>query len=504
MKPINLLPLGLALSLSAVSAYGQSSGELAALQKRLSELEKKTSRLEAENRQLLDGPIANHVESVADKVKFSLPLKELTLYGDLGLRYQWDNSQNVYYKNAKGELGDDHGEQRSRFRYRLRLSADFKLSDNWFGGVGLSTNQYPDSGFQTYDRGFANQEIYLSKAFVGWNATEWATLILGKQNNPFYSTDLLWDTQVNPSGAVEKIAFHKLFGGGSTKEEVTGYSKDGKAIVSSGSKAVELPWELSFVAGQFVFDDNNAYNDGYKNNRGAYLYVQQLLGTYKFTKDVSASVAPTFLTYNGASARPVNVAPFSAANYTNLDYPALGETAYLRILDIPGDVSFKVFGQKAKLYWDYSYNFDGKKRVEEVYQLNGTPVVLKDAGGKAVTTLEGGRYSAKDNYAYLIGFQVGQNKKKNDWLAYVNYRQVGLAGVDPNLNEGTWGSSRTNLKGWKAGIAYNFTDAVVGSLTYYYSDALRKNLYGGQATEGAKVASLKGSEIIQVDFSVKF
>lgn len=509
MKPTNLLTLGVAaLTLSAGAAHGETS-ELAALKKRLNALEAKTAKLEQENKKLLDSPVVTKVESSADKIKLSGPIKELSLYGDLGLRYQWDNSQNVYY-NHKGHLGHDHGEQKSRFRYRLRLSADFKLSDNWFGGVQLATNQFPDSGFQTYTSGFANQNIYLSKAFVGWKATDWATFIAGKQNNPFYSTELVWDGQLNPSGVVERIAFHKLFGG-SVQEEITGYTKDGKPIVASRTTSYETPWELSLVAGQFFFHDNDEYNYGYKSNRDAYLFVEQLIGTYKFNKDVSVTVAPAFLTYNGADASPVNVHPFPNASYSNLAYPHIGNTGYLKILDVPGDVTFKLFNKRVKAYWDFTYNFDGKQRAEKIYLLNGQSLYLNEDGkvsttetGSSVTELKGGRHSSKDNFAFLVGLQVGQNRKKNDWSAFVNYRQVGLAAVDPNLNEGTWGGSRTNLKGWKAGVAYNFTDSVVASVTYYYADALRKNLYGVNTTEGAKLANFRKNEIIQVDLNVKF
>ena len=76
--------------------------------------------------------------------------------------------------------------------------------------------------------------------------------------------------------------------------------------------------------------------------------------------------------------------------------------------------------------------------------------------------------------------------------------------MDPNINEGTWGSSRTNLRGIKGSVAYNFTDFVVGSVTYMQADNIRKDLYGGQATGGAKVANINSSQILQFDLNVKF
>ena len=227
-----------------------------------------------------------------------------------------------------------------------------------------------------------------------------------------------------------------------------------------------------------------------------------MIASYKFNKDVKATVAPAFLAYNAAKAAPVNTAPFSK---TTDGLPAwVGETRDLAILQVPGDVTFRVFGQKTKFLWDFSYNLDGAKRASDVYGLDGSPIALKDSAGVVTGYVPTATHSSRDDLAFLVGLQIGENKKKGDWTVFVNYREVGLTSVDPNINEGTWGSSRTNLRGWKAGVAYNFTDAVVGAVTYYQADNIRKNLYGGQATGGAKVADLNSSQIVQVDLNVKF
>jgi hypothetical protein len=42
--------------------------------------------------------------------------------------------------------------------------------------------------------------------------------------------------------------------------------------------------------------------------------------------------------------------------------------------------------------------------------------------------------------------------------------------------------SNLNSEGWEFNAAYNFTDFLTGVLTFYYSEALTKNLYGGFAT----------------------
>lgn len=483
MRAKSLGLLALVFALGAGPIFAQTSGELAALKKRLADLESRTNRLEEENQKLLNSSLAD-APSSAEKIKLTGPVKELILYGDLGLRYQWDNSQATYYVNPKGEAVTEHGEQRSRWRFRLRLNADFQLTDGWFGGVGLASNQTPDSGYTTFDGGFRNYDVYLSRAFVGWNASDWATFIAGKQPNPFYTTELLWDLNINPVGVVEQIRLHKLFGWG------------GEA---SGATPA---FELALLAGQLFFDDNNEYNLYSDNNRDATIFEQQLIASYRFSNNTKVTIAPAFLAYNAAKSAPVNVAPFSKKND---GLPLwVGESRGLAILQVPGDVSFDLFGRKAKFLWDFSYNFRGEERVRDVYGLTSDPVPLVDASGSVVGFLPGATHSSRDDFAWLVGLQFGENRKKNDWSVFLNYREVGLAAVDPNINEGTWGASRTNLRGFRGGIAYNFTDFTVASVTYMQADRIRKDLYGGEATGGARVADLHLSQILQFDLNVKF
>ena len=61
------------------------------------------------------------------KIKLGDWVKELKLYGDLRLRYQYDDSQPQIPK-APLQTNYVNVSQRSRWRFRLRLNADFKLA----------------------------------------------------------------------------------------------------------------------------------------------------------------------------------------------------------------------------------------------------------------------------------------------------------------------------------------------------------------------------------------
>ena len=483
--------LALALVLGSSCSYGQDSSAL------IDALVRKKILTPQEAQDIRADLIKEN--SAADKIKIGGSVKELSLYGDLRLRYQYSNLDPQFVPTvANGDPG--HGAQSSKLNFRLRLNGDFKLTDNWFGGVQLTTGQNTDTGSQTFDNGFSNYPIYVSRAYVGWkNAADWLTVVGGKQPNPFYTTDMAWDPNINPSGAVEVVKFHKLFGG---ELQQTSVSKDGKQVVSVTQAPVASPWELTFVAGQFAFSDNNEDLMAGMNT-DAFLFEEQLIFGYRFSQNMKLTIAPAYMTYNSAQINSaLNTQPFSQA--TDGLRAGIGETRALSLVQIPGDFSFKICGMNTKFFWDFSQNTDGAKRVREIYGLDGGTEVVKDSTGKVIREFQRSTHSSQDDRAWQAGIILGQNAKKGDWSLLTSYRQVGLAGVDPNLNASDWALSRVNMQGWKFSAAYNLSNAVVGQITYFTADNLRKDLVGGQATGGAKIADANSDQLLTVDLNVKF
>src|SRR5438067_5755754 len=314
--------------------------------------------------------------AAAEKVKVGSWVQEMKIGGDLRMRYQYDSRD---FQVSPPEVGSHSagiphdkdrspsGSQRSRWRFRLRLNDDFKLADGWFGGVQLQTNLASDSGNQTFgDPGsvavFSKYPIFISRAYLGWNASDWLTIVACKQPNPFYTTDMVWDPDINPDGLVETVRFHKLFASGSSGEG--GYSKDGKNYVAPAP--AQQPWELTMNLGEFIFMDNlenggRASEPGLQDNdisNDAYLFVGQLVGTWHFDKNLSTTIAPGIMFFNAARLDNVVNENFFADAETNatgataINAPFLGETRNLIILTAPGDISFKLWNIPTKLYWD--------------------------------------------------------------------------------------------------------------------------------------------------------
>jgi len=500
------------LALSAVpAAYGDENDvllkvlvrkgiltqdEAAAVKAEVSKEKAKEAKIAAKS-----APVTTSEDGLMSKLDISKSVDKLKLYGDLRLRYQYDDKDPQLFipDGSKNEVDrSPSGSQQSRWRFRLRLGAEITLTDQWSAGFELSTAKASDSGNQTYENGFDDYEIFISRAFLRWDPNKAFTFVGGKMPNPFYTTDLVWDSDITPNGVAEIIRFDQLFG--AEVEEEVGFSKDGKTVAGKAVKS-ERNWELSLIAGQFLFDDNNENNFDNDESTDAYTFQTQLLGSYKFENGVKVTAAPGWLVNSAGSATGLtNSNPFN-------DNPNVsGATRNISLLLFPGDVAFKIGDTKTKFYWDFSYNIEGRKRTEDIYGL----VSLRNGSGEQsdddVSDPDDydSQHSMQDDFAYLVGLQFGENKKSGDWSFRTDWRQTGIAAVDPNLNDSDFAAGELNTRGLKLGLAYNFTDFAIGTISYYHAWNLRNNLIGGEATGGNGVADSNAVRVLQVDFSVKF
>src|SRR5580704_4429762 len=486
-RALPMLALAAMLASTNMTAHAQSKGDQALLDALVRKgvlTDKEATEISAETaKEVTTGPL--------DKIKVGDWVKELKLSGDLRIRNQWDQRTPMILTNPL--LGaQDRNIQRDRWRFRLRLSADFKLEGNFFGGVqlGTSDNRASDTKNATYTGGYDNYNIYITRAFMGWNPMPGLTFIAGKQPNPFYTTDLIYDPEIDPTGLVERIDFDKLFNL-SFGEPVVADGKEGKAPAAP-APAPGVSLELALIAGQFIFENNNADSGNTQLKWDAYQFQQQLLARLHIGDKLTITVAPGFLADNDASVGatavsahgtlfPPSTTSLNGGQPQNNSQPFPVTQRDLFILLAPGDITYKIFNKPLSLYWDFAYNTLGVDRFNKDY---GPLFAHYFFVGKSATPSFSDRWqpSLSDNLAWLVGLRFGENKKAGDFSISADYRQVGISSLDPNINNSNFALSNLNSEGWEFNAAYNFTDFLTGVLTFYYSEALTKNLYGGFAT----------------------
>ena len=516
-KQLCAFALGGLLAFAATGVRADDSALLDVLVKKGILTKQEAEKLEAEVSKE-PAPTQGGLES---RIKIGDWVQEIDLYGDMRFR--------EYYQSYQQQLPPagtafDQNKQNQRLRFRLRLDADFKLADNIFGGVQLSTsdNRNGLTTNATYTGGFDNYDIYISRAFMGWAPLDGLTFVIGKQNNPFYATELNWAPDVGPTGLVERIDFHALFGWGSMGEP-TGYSKDGKTPPPAPPGQSVNPVDLSLIAGQFIFYNNNADSSVSFDKTDAFMFETQLLSRFRlFGGAVTIVEAPDVQIWNEAGLGPTGTLPGGQPNpATSASATAPANTGALGTLNnsnpfpiytrdefylqSPGDINFKIANIPVSLYWDLSYNVWGPQRFSQVYgPLFDTVTYAKGSTTPIFSGLV--HPSFKDYFAWLAGIRIGSNRKAGDLSVIVDYRQVGLASDDPNIKSNDFNVSFMNSAGWRASISYSLTDFAVFAVTGWFSNNLSRNLYGGFATSPSTfpIANANSSEVIAVDLALKF
>lgn len=144
-------------------------------------------------------------------------LNRISLTGDFRLRFQGDYFDEGNYPffpdaNAINEAGGvttaegfpllNSTVNRNRYRYRARLGINAQLSDQVFMGIVLASGN--DDGAvstnETLGDYFKKDPIWIDKAYLRYQPMTGVTLTGGRMPNPFYSTDMVWDTDINPEG----------------------------------------------------------------------------------------------------------------------------------------------------------------------------------------------------------------------------------------------------------------------------------------------------------------
>jgi len=425
LKSLALLG-GLFLSQGALLA--QDSGPLIDL------LVKKGIVTDQEGEELKAELVKSYVaNSPAAKMSLGSALTEFKLSGDLRLRHQEEMRAVQGKENVSNE--------RTRERFRFRFNGDAKLQKGWGAGFALETANAADSGNQTFENGNDDYSIYLARAYVTWTPNSNWSFSGGKFKNPLYTTDMIWDGDINPQGLSENLTLN--LGGKSGKDTL----------------------EFRFL--QNIMDDNNEATFG-PTGRDAWLFSQQMVYTHNFGNNRFV-IAPGFSTYSAATVS--GLANETAFNST---------TRYLKVFHLPGEVRLAASeGNSLQLYWDFAYNMEAEDRVTKAY---GLPASVSE---DATSWLMG------------VGYAKGSGKLQGDWSVKLDYRSLGIGSIDPNTSDSDFGFGNLNQRGFKFAGGYNLTDFASFNLGYFYTTDKQ-----GSLTHA--VAGLDRSQILQVDLVVKF
>jgi Putative porin len=149
--------------------------------------------------------------SFSSKITGAAWIKDLKFGGDFRGRFEENNADNPAYFT------------RDRFRYRLRVGVTAKLLDGFDIGLRLASGDpmtggaingnpggLPITANQTMGSLESRKFIWIDAAYAKWtpvhDETWTVTGIIGKMDNPFQLSNMVWDYDINPEGGAFQLA----------------------------------------------------------------------------------------------------------------------------------------------------------------------------------------------------------------------------------------------------------------------------------------------------------
>ena len=415
----------------------------------------------------------------ASKWKLSDSIKSIGLFGDARFRYE-----NRGAENATGSGGTGTSYNRERFRYALRLGLKGDLFDNFYYGLRVETSTNPRSPWVTMGDDTASTPsaknsdgIGIGQIYVGWKPTDWFEITVGRMPMPLYTTPMLWDSDINPEGAVEKFKF---------------------SVANV---------DLFATFGQFMYQDTNP--DHGLPSSDTFLMAWQVGAKVNLAEDMSFKIAPVLYNYTGVGASGGLNVPFSGQGDTNGLNTSPGNKFNqsgindLLVLETPVEFNFKIGSYNARFFGDFAYNFEGDKRAQAAASAASLPQAYTGENKAYQTGFGFGNFGPV--YGPTSGLVYGSTSKKNTWEARAYYQRVEQYAADVNLLDSDFFEGRGNLQGVYAAFAYSITDAIIGTFRYGYAQRINDNLgTGGNNPDLPVLNPIRNYHIIQLDLTYRF
>jgi hypothetical protein len=152
--------------------------------------------------------------------------KRFHLNGDFRLRYEWNlfdpRNSNAFPNFAQLNAGppfdlnnsagtpppiQNTTQDRQRMRVRARLGVNVDLGDGLLAGIRLATGNTtnPVTTNQTLGTTLNKQNFLLDRAFLDYHPADWIEVWAGRFANPWMSTELVWDDDINFDGVAARF-----------------------------------------------------------------------------------------------------------------------------------------------------------------------------------------------------------------------------------------------------------------------------------------------------------
>jgi hypothetical protein len=416
------------------------------------------------------------IDSLLNRAVKSQWAQRISLKGDIRLRYQSDkfaDGNQIFVRPDDTEQLLNTTEDRDRYRYRARLGMKAKLIDYREANVGkveagmrLTTGNETDpvSTNDTLGDTFNRDSTVFDRAYLNWSFkptdTVWGrmpklSIVGGRFANPWFSTDLVWDSDLNFEGAA------------------INYLTDTQQL---------RPFNMFATAGIFPLQEEEF------SNRDKWLWGAQIGFDYKPRFDIAFTLGAAYYDYNEIEGIQNDLTQPGVFDFTAPQFQQKGNT----LMDIDPSSSYKL-----ALATDYNildlYLKTNLGLFHPIQILLDTQYVRNLGFDRdRVAEVTGNDDPVEDIDGYMVGLTVGYPEIVDfrEWNIGFRYKYLGADAVPDAFTDSDFHLGGTNAKGW----------ILKGEYGLYRNVWLTTRWLSADEIEGPKL----GVDTLQVDINSRF
>ncbi len=310
----------------------------------------------------------------------------------------------------------------TRILARLGMKAQVSDSTIVVFRVGTGNTNSVPSNNQTMGNQYSNYTVELNRAYIQSSPFNWLELSGGKMPNPWLSTDMLWDGNINFEGVTAK--FKPQFG-----EE----------------------WMSFLTIGAYPYQDVNRSDTNSANSKS--LYAAQLGATWRSMDSSLAQFGVALYNFQNVEGTPNTTLGSHFYDSTAALYMQKGNT--LMYVNAVGDPvlyglasKFRELDVTAK--WDWA-------AFDPIHVMLTADFVKNLGYDQNEITLRTGLAAPSprvNGHAVMLSVGVPKIQRYGDWQANVTYKYVESDAVLDALNDQDFHLGGTNAKGFIIGGSY--------------------------------------------------
>lgn len=408
---------------------------------------------------------------------------------------------------------------RLRLRARIGLTADITPAVKVGIQIATGDDNSPISTNSRLAGGFAKRDLWLDKAYLELKPKDWIKLSFGRFQNPFRSTEILFDDDLRFDGVAAEVKADRFMPKGLTLAVRGGAFPLESSSSTTLDKFTDSPvfnqsGEKHISPSRWLF--SGQIEAGYTMNNG--IEIKGAAGYHDFHNLQGRLSAPCL--FNDIVSTPTFADPSECStDATRALFPRKGNTLFFirdiytanaqeiraerhylgmaykyRVLDLNASVTVPISeGISATLSGNYLHNL-AYKRSDECRTLSDGSVVapLTNPDPNGLPACGGGGKVQSGNTGWLGSLVVGHAKprKWGEWRAMAGYRYLETDAVPDAFPDSDFHLGGTNTKGYTIGATFGVMEGV----------ALGTRWMSANEVTGSPLSI----DVLQVDLSAEF